>query len=177
MKEEEKFDPEIKKIESEIIETLLHFIIFSIRGEITSKILFYFITRKNLTQSKIQSLTGFSAGKISQELKDFMEFNLIKISKKSKPWVYSMESVPVETLSRAISLLKTNLKWEPRFLEMKKELEENEEELKDLTGYNKVKDFLEVNLDRFTGFKKILKLWEDLKKKYENESQLTIGIT
>jgi DNA-binding transcriptional regulator GbsR (MarR family) len=172
MKVEKKFDPEIKKIESEIIENLLNFTIFSIRGEITSTILFYFITRKNLTQSELQNLTGFSAGKISQELNDFLEFNLIKISKKSKPWVYSMESVPVETLSRAISLLKTNLKWEPKFLEIKKELEDNREELEKLNGYDEVTDFLKVNLNRFTGFKKIVQLWEDLKKKYEKESQL-----
>jgi hypothetical protein len=165
---EEKFDPEIKKIESEIIENLLNYTIFSVRGEITSTILFYFITRKHLTQVKLQSLTGFSAGKISQELNDMLEFKLIKISKKSKPWVYSMDSVVAETFSRAINLLKSNLKWESKFLEMKNELEENKEELKNLNGYNQIKDFLEVNLKRFNGFKGILKLWEDLKKKYEN---------
>jgi len=168
MNNEEKFDPEVKKIENEIIETLLKYTVFSIRGEITSKILFYFITRKDLTQSELQYLTGFSAGKISQELNNFLEFNLIKISKKSKPWVYTMESVVAETLSRAISLLKTNLKWEPKFLEIKKELEDNREELQKLNGYDEVKDFLEVNLMRFAGFKKIIKLWEDLKKKYKN---------
>ncbi len=169
MKIEEKFDPEIKKIESEIIENLLNYTIFSVRGKITSTILFYFITRKHLTQSKLQNLTGFSAGKISQELNDFLEFNLIKIFKKSKPWVYSMESVLVETFSRAINLLRSNLKWEVKFLEMKKEMEVNEEELKKFNGYDKVKDFLEENLRRFVGFKRILKLWEELKKKYESE--------
>ncbi len=168
MNNEEQFDPEVKKIENEIIETLLKYTVFSIRGEITSKILFYFITRKDLTQSELQYLTGFSAGKISQELNNFLEFNLIKISKKSKPWIYTMESVVAETISRAISLLKTNLKWEPKFLEIKKELEDNREELQKLNGYDEVKDFLEVNLMRFSGFKKIIKLWEDLKKKYEN---------
>ncbi|KKM83350.1 hypothetical protein LCGC14_1310270 [marine sediment metagenome] len=164
---EEKFDPEIKKIESEIIEELLKYQIFSVRGEITSKILFYFITRKNLTQSGLQYLTGFSAGKISQELNDFLEFSLIKISKKSKPWIYTMESVVAETFSRAITLLKTNLKWEKKFLEIKEELKSNREELQQLNGYDEVKEFLEVNLMRFTGFKVVINLWEDLKKKYE----------
>ena len=118
---EDKFDPEIKKIEDEIIESLLKYTIFSVRSEITSKIIFYFVTRKDLTQSELQYLTGISAGKISQELNNLMEFNLIKISKKSKPWVYSMESVVVETFSRAISLVRTNLKWETKFLEIKRE--------------------------------------------------------
>ncbi|MFX0154193.1 MAG: hypothetical protein ACFE9Q_06670 [Candidatus Hodarchaeota archaeon] len=168
---EEIFDSEIKKIESEVINKLLNYTIFSIRGEITSKILFYFITRKDLTQSKIQDLTGFSAGKISQELNNFLEFNLIKISKNSKPWVYSMESVVAETFSRAINLLKTNVKWEAKFLEMKKDLEDNKEKLQKLNGYNEVKDFIELNLMRFAGYKAIIKLWEELKNKYEKEGK------
>jgi DNA-binding transcriptional regulator GbsR (MarR family) len=167
MRVEEQFDPEIENIENEIIESLLKYPIFSVRGEITSKILFFFITRKDLTQSDLQYLTGFSAGKISQELNNFLEFNLIKISKKSKPWVYTMDSVVAETFSRAINLLKSNIKWETKFLEIKKELEDNKEELQKLNGYDEIKDFIEVNLLRFSGFKGIIKLWEDLKKKYE----------
>jgi len=168
MMADDKFDPEIIKIEDEIIETLLKFTIFSVRGEITSKIIFYFVTRKDLTQSELHNLTSVSSGKISQELNNLMEFNLIKISKKSKPWVYSMESVVAETFSRAINLLKSNLKWETKFLDIKREMEDDKENLIKLQGYNEVKEFLEVNLMRFSGFKKIIKLWEDLKKKYEN---------
>jgi len=171
MNKEEKFDPEIKKIENEIIKKLLKYTIFSVRGEITSKILFYFITRKDLTQSELQALTGFSAGKISQELNNFLEFNLIEISKKSKPWIYSMESVVAETFSRAISLLKTNIKWEAKFLEMKEDLEVNRAELQQLNGYDEIKDFIDVNLMRFSGYKVVIKLWEDLKKKYEKEKK------
>jgi len=172
MKEKEFFSPEIKKIEDEIFNFLLKFPIYSIRGKITSKILFYFITRKDLTQSELQSLTGFSAGKISQVLNNFIEYNLIKISKRSKPWIYSMESIVVESFSRAITLLKANVKWETKFLELKKELEINRDELQKLNGYDKVKDFLEVNLIRFSGYKVVIKMWEDLKKKYEKESYL-----
>ena len=171
MNEEEKFSPEIKKIESEIFSRLLKSTIFSVRGEISTKILFYFITRKDLTQLELQNLTGYSAGKISQELNNFLEFNLIKISKRSKPWIYSMESVVIETFSRAITLLKTNLQWETKFLEMKNELENNREKLQKENGYDEVKDFIDVNLKRFMGYKYVVKLWEDLKKKYESESQ------
>ncbi|MFX1378421.1 MAG: hypothetical protein ACFFA4_04955 [Promethearchaeota archaeon] len=170
MKLEEIFDPKIIEIEKEIIDKLLNYTVFTVRGEITSTILFYFITRKDLTQSKLRKLTGFSAGKISQELNNFLEFNLIKISKYSKPWVYSMDSVVTETFSRAINLLKANIKWEEKFLEIKKDLDNNKETLQKLNGYDKVKDFLEINLMRFAGFKVIIKLWEDLKKKYENKS-------
>ena len=165
----EIFDPEIKKIEDEIIAYLLNSAIFTARGEITSKILFYFITRKDLTQAELQRLTGYSAGKISQELNSFVELNLIEITKKSKPWIYSMESIVTEMFSRSINFLKINLKWEAQFLEIKKEMEENKNDLQKLNGYTKVKDFLEENLTRFAGFKIVLELWEELKKKYENE--------
>jgi len=172
MKEEEIFSPEIKKIEDEIFNILFKFPIYSIRGEITSKILFYFITRKDLTQYELQSLTDLSAGKISQVLNNFLKYNLIKISKRSKPWIYSMESIVVESFSRAITLLKTNIKWEAKFLELKNDMETNREELQKLNGYDEVKDFLEINLMRFSGYKVVIKLWEDLKKKYEKESYL-----
>ncbi len=75
-----------------------------------------------------------------------------------------MESVVVETFSRSITLLKTNLKWEKKFLEIKEELDVNREELQQLNGYDEVKEFLEANLMRFTGFKAVINLWEDLKK-------------
>ncbi|MFW9772884.1 MAG: hypothetical protein ACFFEO_12070 [Candidatus Thorarchaeota archaeon] len=160
------FDPEIKRIENEIIDYLLNSIISSARGKITSTLLFYFITRKCITQKKLQELTGYSAGKISQEINNFMELNLIKISENSKPRIYSMESIMAETFSRAINLLKINIKWEPKLLKIKRELEENKKILEKLNGYEKIENFVEENLFRFSGYKKIINLWEDLKKKY-----------
>ncbi|MFW9785813.1 MAG: hypothetical protein ACFFFB_26245 [Candidatus Heimdallarchaeota archaeon] len=160
------FDPEIKRIENEIIDYLLNSIISTARGKITSTLLFYFITRKYLTQKKLQELTGYSAGKISQEINNFIELNLIKISENSKPRIYSMESIMAETFSRAINLLKINVKWEPKLLKIKRELEENKKILEKLNGYEKIKNVVEENLFRFSGYKKIINLWEDLKKKY-----------
>jgi hypothetical protein len=81
-----------------------------------------------------------------------------------------MESVVAESLTRAITLLKRNIKWETKFLELKKELDENRAVLQKLNGYDEVKDFVDVNLNRFSGYKVILKLWEDLKNKYEKSS-------
>ena len=167
---QEDYKFELEAIENEIIETLQKYPIFSVRDEISNKILFYFIFRRDLTQSDLQQLTGCSAGKISQELNNFLEFDLIRISKRSKPWIYSMDSIMVETFSRAINLLKTNIEWESKFLEIKKELDENREELEEFNGYNHVKDFIDLNLKRFVGYKHIIELWEKLKKKYEKEA-------
>jgi DNA-binding transcriptional regulator GbsR (MarR family) len=167
--QEERFSPEIRKIEDQVIDDLLQYTIFSVRSEISNKILFYFVTRKDLTQAELQKLTGCSAGKISQELNNFLDLNLIKITKRSKPWIYTMESIVVETFSRAITLLKRNIDWEPKFLQMKKQLEDNRESFQELNGYKEVKDFIELNLMRFAGYKQVIKLWEDLKEKYEKE--------
>ncbi|MHA2180972.1 MAG: hypothetical protein ACXAAH_06080 [Promethearchaeota archaeon] len=166
---EDQFDPEVQQIENEIIQEVLKYNIFTIRGEITSKILLYFITRKNLSQSDLQKLTGFSAGKISQVLNNFLTFNLISISKKSKPWIYTMESVVAETFERSITLLKTNLTWESKFLKMKEDIVIRQDDLKKLNGFDKVRAFLDSNLMRFTGFKSIIMLWEDLKEKHGSD--------
>ncbi len=163
------FDPEIRKIETEIISYLLNSAIGAARGEITSKILFYFVTRKNLTQAELQRLTGYSTGKISQELNNFVDLGLIEISKKTKPWIYSMDSIVTEMFGRAINIIKMNLKWESQFLDIKKELEEDKNELQKFNGYDKINNSIKEYLARFAGFKVVLALWEGLKKKYEKE--------
>ena len=169
MKVEGIFDPEIRKIETEIISYLLNSTIAAARGEITSKILFYFVTRKDLTQAELQRLTGYSVGKISQELNSFVDLGLIEIYKKTKPWIYSMDSIVTEMFARTINLIKINLKWETQFLEIKKELEEDKNELQKFNGYDKINKSIEEYLAMFAGFKIVLKLWEELNKKYESE--------
>ncbi len=108
-------------------------------------------------------------GKISQELNNFVDLGLIEIYKKTKPWVYSMDSIVTEMFARAINLIKINLKWEPQFLDIKKELEEDKNELQKFNGYDKINKSIEEYLARFAGFKIVLNLWEELKKKYESE--------
>ncbi len=167
MSNRDRFDSNIREIEKEIINYLLKSIISSARGTITSTILFYFITRKDLTQSELKDLTQYSVGKISQEIKNFVDLGVIQVSKRSKPRIYSMESIMAETFSRAINLLKINIKWEPKLLEIKEELETKKQELLNFDGYENIKNIVEENLFRISGYKKVVNLWEDLKKKYE----------
>jgi DNA-binding transcriptional regulator GbsR (MarR family) len=170
MSNRDRFDSNIREIEKEIINYLLKSIISSARGTITSTILFYFITRKDLTQSELKDLTQYSVGKISQEIKNFVDLGVIQVSKRSKPRIYSMESIMAETFSRAINLLKINIKWEPKLLGIKEELEIKKQELLNLDGYENIKNIVEENLFRISGYKKVVNLWEDLKKKYEKNS-------
>lgn len=170
MKNMIRFDPVIEKIESEVIDYFVHSILGEGRSEITSTILFYFVTRKDLTQKKLQKLTGFSAGKISQEVNDFVKMNLITISDKSSTGeiTYSMESIESEIFNRGINIIKSNLIWEERFLEILEELNKNQESLKKLNGYEKVKSNIQEHLIRFKGFKNLLKIWEELERKIGN---------
>ena len=80
-----------------------------------------------------------------------------------------MDSIVTEMFARTINLIKINLKWETQFLEIKKELEEDKNELQRFNGYDKINKSIEEYLARFAGFKVVQKLWEELKKKYENE--------
>lgn len=163
-----QFDPEIEKIEREVIILLLNSIISLGRDEIAAKILLYFLTRKHLTQKKIQQLTGISSGKISQEVNRFVDMDLVCILKKSSKGeiTYSIPSIELELFTRGINLVKANLKWEDQLLEMLNNLEKNKTQLQELNGYTKIKANLLENLNRFGEYKKFLSLWEELKKKH-----------
>ncbi len=165
------FSPEIKKIEDEVITHFLNSILSEGRDVITSTILFYFITRKDLTQRELQKLTGFSAGKISQEVNEFVRMNLITILSKSSTGeiTYSMESIESEIFNRGINIIKSNLKWEPKLLEIIADLNDNEEQLRKLNGYEKIKLNVEEQLLRFTGYKNLLKMWNVLEQKLEKK--------
>ncbi|MFX1275844.1 MAG: hypothetical protein ACFFBP_05335 [Promethearchaeota archaeon] len=169
-----RFDPEIKKIENEIITYFLNSILGEGRSEITSTILFYFITRKELTQKNLQRLTGISAGKISQEVNDFVRMNLIKILNKSSTGeiTYSMESIESEIFNRGINIIKSNLKWENKLLEIKREMEENQEKLHKLNGYEKIRINIEEHLVRFTGYKNLLKVWNEMEIKLKKNKKI-----
>ena len=167
----EEFEPEIERIEREIIEYFSNSVFGSARSDITTKILFYFITRKHLTQAKLQQLTGYSTGKISQEVNDFLRMGLITIlSKSSKGTItYAMDSVSSEIFSRGKNIMAANMKWEPKFLEIKKEIEENRESLQNLNGYEKVQSFIEENLVRMVQYKKVLSTWDEVERNIKRE--------
>lgn len=90
---------------------------------ITIKI--YFITRKSLTQEKLQELTGYSRGMISQELKKLISTDLIEKSNVSTTGEinYSMNNLiiafvhsisdltnDISRFDEAINVIKENIK-------------------------------------------------------------------
>jgi len=74
----EEFDSEISEIEKDIFKFLMSYSLFIGQKTTFTTIKIYFITRESLTQEKLQELTGFSRGTISQELKKLISLDLIE---------------------------------------------------------------------------------------------------
>lgn len=144
----EQFDPEIKKIEEDVIQFLVNLPLFMGEKPIYSIIKAYFITREELTQSALKELTGFSSGAISQELNKLIKKDLIKITKTSSKGrkVYSMKSVVSAFITLYTNTFKDIPKWEKELQGIKSELEKHREELKDLNGYNSIYKWVNIFL-------------------------------
>ncbi len=138
MSDVKPFDPEIKRIEGEIVDFLLSYPLFAFQKSIISTIKAYFITRKYLTQDMIYRLTGFSRGKISQELKNLVEMGFIekiKISSKGEI-TYSMKSATRAFLINFLNAQKEIYEFYNEIDELKTEMDAEKSELESLYGYN-----------------------------------------
>ena len=144
MNEIRKFDPEIKKIENDVLEFLLINPLFSLQKSMVSTIKAYFITRESLTQELINKLTGFSRGKISQELKKLLDTGFIeKLNVSSKGEItYTMKSVSRTFVKNFFNSQKEIFDFFNEINELKKEMDSEKEEIGRLHGYNDVYDVL-----------------------------------
>jgi DNA-binding transcriptional regulator GbsR (MarR family) len=144
MNESLQFDPEILKIEKEILEFLQSFPLFALQKSINSTIIAYFITRKNLTQEVIHQLTGFSKGIISQELKKLLKMEFIeKIKVSSKGEItYSMQSATKAFLKNFLNSQKEIFDFYNEFDDLKKEMDREKDEIENLYGYHDVYDLI-----------------------------------
>lgn len=144
MSENEPFDDEIKNFEGELIEFLLSSPLFGFHKSIYYTIKAYFITRKNLTQDMIHKLTGFSRGKISQEVKKLVEKAFIEKSKISRTGeiTYSMISPKKAFIKNFFNLQKEIFDFYNELNELKKEMDAEKNEIEDLYGHTDVYELL-----------------------------------
>jgi DNA-binding transcriptional regulator GbsR (MarR family) len=134
------FDPDVYVVEDEILYQLATSPMFTSRDPMFIRILGYFITRKYLTQKKLQQITGLSAGKISEEVNLLLENGLIEksdISPKGKI-TYGAESAGLILLKLSRSIINRMTKWNDELVKMRSELEENKNYLKTLNGYTRI---------------------------------------
>ncbi len=135
------FDPEIRKIEEEIVDFI------SKKGsEFTGKhphvtiVMIYFYIRKRLTQRDLHALTGLSAGSVSKAVKQLIDMNMITkdIIFGTHTHIYSMEKMPFISPRFFLATGRYIGNIEEELKEMKKTLDENKERMKELEEYDRI---------------------------------------
>jgi len=137
---EKTFAPEVYVIEDEIISYLINNPLFEGRDQFFLKVFGLFITRQYVTQNTIKRVTGFSIGKVSEEVNNLLEMGLIKIADTSKygKITYEASSAGLMLLNYAKTILERLASWQNKLVKMKKELDDNKEKLQNLYGYNTI---------------------------------------
>lgn len=146
--EEDTYDDKVRKIEKEIVEHLIKSPIYSTRNEITTKILIYIMLRKEITQHLLKHLTGYSSGKISQELNNLVDSGMI-IRKKIpgiRRKVYTFESVEQISTARIKNIIAAMLKWQDHLDKMKNEMETKRSKLETMNGYDNIMKVIDFYL-------------------------------
>jgi len=149
------FDPEVYLVEDDILNQLAASPMFSSRDPMFIRILGYFITRKYLTQKKLQRITGLSAGKISEEVNLLLENGLIEksdISPKGKI-TYGAESAGIMLLKFSRAVITRMAKWDDKLQKIRLELEEKRNDLETLNGYTRIYKINEFLLDSISKYK------------------------
>ena len=144
-------DLSLEDIEEEIIKALTETTGFTVKNDQYTRILSYFIIRKQLTQGEIKKLTGYSTGFISQALNYLIENELIqkkKIKGVRKPF-YVVESIKYNYFLRFFNRLNLTFRKKPVLDQLLQELRESEDKLKHLNGYVFIRQRLEELLEYF----------------------------
>lgn len=138
--EKDTYSENVSKIEKEIVEYLVNSPIYSTRNKITSRILIYIILRKEITQNLLKNLTGYSSGKISQELNNLVDSGMI-VKKKIpgvRKKVYTFHSVEQISTARIKNIISTMVKWQKELDKMKNELIAKRDKLETMNGYENI---------------------------------------
>lgn len=146
MTEIEEFDNDIKAIEEDIFKFLMSYSLFIGQKTTFTTIKIYFITRKSLTQEKLQELTGFSRGTISQELKKLISMELIEKTSVSNTGeiTYLMKN-PIIAFVHSFSDLTNDIsKFANKIDAIKDDIEKEKDLIEDLHGFDKIYQLVNV---------------------------------
>lgn len=161
----EILDPEINEIENQIVQFLVSNLFYRYT-HYSATILAYFLTRKKLTQKNLQKLTGFSAGKISEELNRFIKIGYIERKKSNKgQYIYEMPEIGQFFRNIFFGVKRKMIKWEKRIKEIQTELKEEQKELQKLNGYDKITEAINLFVPIFDIYKNFMKQLDDVENK------------
>ena len=142
----EEFDDEIRAIEKDIFKFLMSYSLFIGQKTTFTTIKIYFITRKSLTQEKLQELTGFSRGTISQELKKLISMALIEKTNVSNTGeiTYLMKN-PIIAFIHSFSDITNDIsKFANKIDAIKDDIEKEKGLIENLHGFDKIYQLINV---------------------------------
>jgi len=142
----EEFDDDIIAIEKDIFKFLMSYSLFIGQKTTFTTIKIYFITRKSLTQEKLQELTGFSRGTISQELKKLISMALIEKTNVSNTGeiTYLMKN-PIIAFVHSFSALTSDIsKFANKIDAIKDDIEKEKDLIENLHGFDKIYQLVNV---------------------------------
>jgi DNA-binding transcriptional regulator GbsR (MarR family) len=168
----------IREIEEEIVQLLEENPLFMIEEVKYRPIFSYLITRKRLTQSRLQKLTGLSAGTISEGVNYLMEKGFIELDKVPgiRKRFYVMRSIAYSNYLKqcqrfsAIKDLKTNLE------QIYQEMKTQEPEFKTLNGFQMLRDWVGDALKLFGIVESGIKLFQKALSQFKPEKIVKIPI-
>ena len=146
MIEIEEFDNEISVIEEDISKFLMSYSLFIGQKTTFKTIKIYFITRKSLTQEKLQELTGFSRGTISQELKKLISMDLIQktVVSNTGEITYSMKNPIIAFVHSFSDLMNDISKFANKIDAIKDDIEKEKELIENLHGFDNIYQLVNV---------------------------------
>ncbi len=161
----EILDPKIKEIEDQVIQFLVTNLFYRYT-HYSATILAYFLTRKGLTQKNLQNLTGFSAGKISEELNRFIKIGYIERKKSNKgQYIYNMPEIGQFFRNIFFGVKQKMVKWEKRIKEIRDELIVEQKDLRNLNGYYKITEAINLFVPIFDIYNTFMEQLDDIEKK------------
>lgn len=164
MTEIDNFDPRVKKIEDDIIKFVMNSRLFSGKDTISLLVLGYFLTRRVLTQKNLNNLTGLSTGKISRELNRLVYLGYIeKQPTRGSQTYYHIKSARLSLFPYISEFLNVVKKWELKFKDIKKQIEENNTEFEQNENFKTISEIVNFYLQSVPHIKAIINDVEKIK--------------
>ena len=167
----EEFDDEIETIEKDIFKFLMSYSLFIGQKTTFITIKIYFITRKSLTQEKLQGLTGFSRGTISQEIKKLISMDLIEKTGVSNTGeiTYSMRNPIIAFVHSFRNLTNDISKFSVKINTIKEDIDNEKVLIENLHGFDKVYQLVNVLANSIPFSLELIKMIEKELINYQGE--------
>jgi DNA-binding transcriptional regulator GbsR (MarR family) len=135
------FDPEIRQIEQEIVAFFAKKTPeYTGRHPIVAAVMAYFYVRRSLTQQELRRLTGFSAGAISQAVRQLVDMNMVtrEMIPGTHTHIYKMETLPFRSPRYFLQTEKNLENLHKELKDMKNTLDAYSDDMQNLESYQKV---------------------------------------